>query len=70
MLLKSLASLAARRLASDPRVRAKAKEMATTHAKPLLERKARAVAHTVRDAKPGTHPAETAGRALRRLIDG
>ncbi len=70
MLLRSLASMAVRRLASDPRVRQQAREMAETHAKPFVQRKAKAVQSVVRDAEPGTHPARLAGRAVRRLIDG
>ncbi|MBC6406444.1 MAG: hypothetical protein GDA41_12150 [Rhodospirillales bacterium] len=69
-MLKSLAVLAARRLASDPKLRRKAKELADTHARPLVERKARAVHKAVTTAEPGTHPARIAGRAVRKLIDG
>ncbi len=70
MLLRSLAAMATRRLASDPRLREKARDMAETYAKPLVERKAKAVQSAVRNAEPGTHPARVAGRALRKLIDG
>jgi len=70
VLLRSLATLAARRLASDPRVRAKAGEFAQNQAMPFVERKAKAVQTVVRKAEPGTHPARIAGRAVRRLIDG
>ncbi|GAB5470296.1 MAG: hypothetical protein Kilf2KO_33260 [Rhodospirillales bacterium] len=70
MLVRSLVAMAARRLASDPKLRAKATDLAKTHAKPLVERKAKAVQETVRAAEPGTHPARVAGRAFKRLIDG
>ncbi len=70
MVIKSLVGLAARRLARDPRFRAKAQEMVKTHAVPVAERKAKAVKQVVRNAEPGTHPARVAGRAVRRLLDG
>ncbi|MEO1190759.1 MAG: hypothetical protein AAFY02_03325 [Pseudomonadota bacterium] len=70
MLLRSLAMMAARRVASDPKLRAKAKDIAQTHAKPMVERKAKAVQSAVREAAPGTHPARVAGRAVKRLIKG
>ena len=69
MVMRSLLTLAARRLASDPRLRQKARDLAETHAKPMVERKAKAVRDVVREAEPGTHPARVAGRAVRRLLD-
>ncbi|MEQ8653011.1 MAG: hypothetical protein RIC87_11150 [Kiloniellales bacterium] len=70
MLLRSLAALAARRLAADPRVREKARDFAANQAMPVVERKTRAVQSVVKKAEPGTHPARIAGRAVRKLIDG
>lgn len=70
MLFKSFASLAARRLASDPRVRAKARALAAEQVLPAMERRVKAVQKTYRQAEPGIHPARLAGRAVRRLIDG
>ncbi len=70
MLFRSLATMAARRLAADPKVREKARDFAVNQAKPVVERKAQAVNKVVRNAEPGTHPARIAGRAMRKLIDG
>ncbi len=68
MLIRNLVGMAARRLASDPKLRAKAQDFAKTHAMPVVERKTKAVKDVVRGAEPGTHPARVAGRAVRRLL--
>lgn len=70
MLFRSLAAMAARRLAADPKVREKARDFAVNQAKPMVERKTKAVQSVVQKAEPGTHPARIAGRAVRKLIDG
>lgn len=70
MLIRSLVALAARRVANDPKVRAKARELAETHAKPVVEEKIAEVREVARDAEPGTHPARVAGRAFKKLLDG
>jgi len=70
MLLRNLIALAARRVANDPAVKAKARELAETHARPVVEEKIATVRQVARDAAPGTHPARVAGRAFKRLLDG
>ena len=70
MLIRSLIALAARRVASDPRVKAKARELAETHGRPLLDEKLADIKQVAREAEPGTHPARVAGRALKKLLDG
>jgi hypothetical protein len=70
MLIRSLIALTVRRLANDPRVKAKARELAETHARPVVDDKIATVRQVARDAAPGTHPARVAGRAFKRLLDG
>lgn len=70
MLIRSLIALAARRVVNDPRVKAKARNLAETHAKPVLDEKIAEVRQVAREAAPGTHPARVAGRALKKLLDG
>jgi len=70
MLIRSLIALAARKVASDPRVKAKARELAHTHGRPIVEEKLATVRQVARDAEPGAHPARVAGRAFKKLLDG
>jgi hypothetical protein len=70
MLLRNLIGMAARRAASDPKVRAKARELAETHGRPVVERTVAGVKQAAREAQPGTHPARVAGRAFKKLLDG
>ena len=60
----------AKRAASDPRVRAKAKQVFDENARPVLTRKARELKEVAAEHNPGEHPARFAGRAFRRLLDG
>jgi hypothetical protein len=70
MLIRNLISLAARKVANDPRVKAKARELAETHGRPIVNDKLAAVRQVAREAEPGAHPARVAGRALKKLLDG
>lgn len=70
MLIRSLIAMAARRAANDPRIKAKARELANTHARPVVEEKIADLKQVARDAEPGTHPARIAGRAFKKLLDG
>ena len=70
MLIRSLISQAVRRLANDPRVKAKARELAQNHARPMVNDKLEAMRQVAREAEPGAHPARVAGRALKKLLDG
>ncbi len=68
-MLRQLFSLAARRAAADPRLRAKAAEVARNHAKPLIERKLAGVRDVASKVDPRDNPAYFAGRVMRRLLD-
>ncbi len=61
---------AARRAASDPRVRAKAKEIYENKARPVLARKARELKEAASERTPEEHPARFVGRAFKRFLDG
>ncbi len=70
MLIRSLIAMAARKAANDPRIKAKARELADIHARPVVEEKIADLKRVARDAEPGTHPARVAGRAFKKLLDG
>lgn len=70
MILRSLFMSAARRVASDPKMRAKAKQVFDENARPILEQKAREAKQIASDREPGEHPARFAGRAFKKLLDG
>jgi len=69
MILRQLLTMAARRVAADPKVRAKAAEVYHTQAKPVIARKVQAAREAAGEAQPGEHPARTAGRMMRRLLN-
>lgn len=68
MLIRQLLIMAARRAASDPRVRAKATELYHTRAKPVIERKAKGLRDLAAETDPRANPAHFAGRAFKRLL--
>lgn len=68
MLIRQLLTMAARRAAADPRVRAKAAELYHTQAKPVIARKAQGLRDLAAETDPRTDPARFAGRALKRLL--
>ncbi len=70
MLIRRLLFTAARQVASDPRVRAKARQVFDEKARPVLAKKAQELKEVAREGGPGEHPARLAGRAIRRLLDG
>jgi hypothetical protein len=70
MILRSLFMSAARRVASDPKMQAKAKQVFNENARPILEQKAREAKQMASDREPGEHPARFAGRAFKKLLDG
>jgi len=70
MLIRNLLFSAARRVAADPKLQAKAKAVFDQNARPVLEQKARAVKQLASEREAGEHPARFAGRALKRLLDG
>lgn len=69
MILRQLLAMAARRAAADPTVRAKAAEVFDTHARPVIARKLQGAREAAAQGQPGEHPARTAGRMMRRLLD-
>ncbi len=70
MILRSLFMSAARRVAADPKVRAKAKQIFDQNARPVIEQKARDVKQMASEREPGEHPARFVGRAFKKLLDG
>lgn len=68
MILRQLLTMAARRAAADPKVRAKAAEVYHTQARPVIERKLQAARQAAGEGQPGEHPARTAGRMIGRLL--
>ncbi|MBT6205628.1 MAG: hypothetical protein P8Q36_02525 [Alphaproteobacteria bacterium] len=70
MLIRNLLFSAARRVAADPKLQAKAKAVFNENARPVLEEKAREVKQLAAERETGEHPARFAGRAFKRLLDG
>jgi len=70
MILRQLLTMAARRAAADPKVRAMAAEFYETQARPVINRKVDAARQAAQQGQPGEHPARMAGRVMRRLLDG
>jgi hypothetical protein len=70
MILRTLFMSAARRVAADPKVRARAKQIFEENARPVIEQKAREMKQAAAESKPGEHPARFAGRAFKKLLDG
>lgn len=70
MILRRLFMSAAQRVASDPKMRAKAKQVFNENARPILEKKAREAKQMAADREPGEHLARFAGRAFKKLLDG
>ena len=68
--IRHLLFTVARRAASDPRVRAKAREIFDETARPVLTKKARDIKEAAARRSPGEHPARFVGRAFKRLLDG
>ena len=68
MILRHLLTMAARRAAADPRVRAKAAEFYETQAKPVIGRKLQSARQAAAEGQPGEHPARLAGRVIGRLL--
>jgi len=68
-MLRNLISLAIRRAAADPRMRASAADFVQNRARPVMERKVADLKSLATEVDPRDDPAYFAGRALRRLFD-
>ena len=68
MILRQLLTMAARRAAADPRVRAQAAQFYEAKAKPVIARKLQGAREAAAQGEPGEHPARLAGRVLGRLL--
>jgi len=69
-MMKRLAMMAVGRLARDPHVRDKVRDLASNRAKPALKRKTSAAKQEVHNAEPGSSPTQTAGKAIKRFLTG
>lgn len=68
MILRTLITMAARRAAADPRVRAKAADLYEKQARPVIARKVQGARQAAAEGQPDEHPARRAGRIIGRLL--